>query len=330
MPSLRTALGAVLASLPQALSEAFAGHSLGKLLTTEARLAIGEIVIGPGYKIQGSPGRGRWAETVWVAVFDRLETETAQRGIYPVYLFPHDGRGVYLSLNQGTTIVRREFGRRRYLDVLHERASLYADLLKAEHISDLQLGPLDLGGSGDLTLGYQAGNVAARYYPAAQLSADATLGEDLKRLMGLYTRLLELKDSLDEDGAADAGERSRAKAPPRRGGGGERSGEAQAALEAKQVRWHLRVERTTSLVREAKRLRGTDCEVCAFNYGERYGELGEGYIEAHHRTPIADLKGRPTELDPATDFAVVCASCHRMIHRRRPPLSLAEVRNTLR
>ena len=63
---------------------------------------------------------------------------------------------------------------------------------------------------------------------------------------------------------------------------------------------------------------------------DRYGELGEGYIEAHHLTPFAGLDGRPTRLDPRRDFAVVCASCHRMIHRRREPYSLDEVRSSLR
>jgi 5-methylcytosine-specific restriction protein A len=64
----------------------------------DAPEAVREVVTGPGYKLQGSRGRGRWAETVWVAVFDRLVTETAQRGYYIVYLLRRDGDGVYLSL----------------------------------------------------------------------------------------------------------------------------------------------------------------------------------------------------------------------------------------
>jgi 5-methylcytosine-specific restriction protein A len=58
--------------------------------------------------------------------------------------------------------------------------------------------------------------------------------------------------------------------------------------------------------------------VC-FNYADRHGTLGAGYIEAHHLTPLADLQGRPTELDPRHDFAVVCASCHRMIRKAEDP-----------
>lgn len=120
--------------------------------------------MAPGYKVQGSRGRGRWAETVWVSAFDRLVTETAQRGYYIVYLFKRDGEGVYLSINQGTTAVYEEVGGRRYLGVLQDRATVYAGLLRSEGLDGLEVGPIDLGGGGRLTRGYEAGNVAARYY----------------------------------------------------------------------------------------------------------------------------------------------------------------------
>jgi predicted HNH restriction endonuclease len=38
--------------------------------------------------------------------------------------------------------------------------------------------------------------------------------------------------------------------------------------------------------------------ICGFNYSEHCGELGDGYIEARHLTPFADLSDRPTTLDP--------------------------------
>jgi 5-methylcytosine-specific restriction protein A len=329
-PSLHATLEDTLAHLPRALSEPFTAHPLGQLLVKQAPLALGEVVTGPGYKIQGSPGRGRWAQTVWAAVFDELETDTAQHGFYLVYLFRGDGRGVYLSLNQGTTAVHAEVGGRRYLEVLRDRSAVAAGLLAVGGLHGLQLGPLDLGGSGTLTRGYEAGNVAARFYPTGAVPDDATLGGELTRFLTLYRHLLETKDSLDEADApgdveahveADPGD-----APPR---GGDRDRGARGAVEAAQLRWHLRAERNPRLAREAKRLHGLSCAVCGFNYRERYGALGEGYAEAHHLTPFADLQGRPTTLDPARDFAVVCASCHRMIHRRRPPLSLEEVRDVL-
>jgi 5-methylcytosine-specific restriction enzyme A len=57
-----------------------------------------------------------------------------------------------------------------------------------------------------------------------------------------------------------------------------------------------------------------------------YGEIGAGYIEAHHLTPFSELKGRPTQLDPKTDFAVLCPNCHRMLHKKSPPFTPEELR----
>jgi 5-methylcytosine-specific restriction protein A len=68
------------------------------------------------------------------------------------------------------------------------------------------------------------------------------------------------------------------------------------------------------------------CEVphCGFNFMARYGELGQGYAQVHHKLPLsaAPKEGRKLRLQ---DLAVVCANCHAMIHRHgecRPIQSL--------
>jgi 5-methylcytosine-specific restriction protein A len=57
------------------------------------------------------------------------------------------------------------------------------------------------------------------------------------------------------------------------------------------------------------------CEVpgCGFEFARVYGALGAGFAEVHHRKPLASRK-RPesTSLD---ELAIVCANCHRMIHK---------------
>ncbi|WEO97185.1 HNH endonuclease [Streptomyces sp. FXJ1.172] len=57
------------------------------------------------------------------------------------------------------------------------------------------------------------------------------------------------------------------------------------------------------------------CEVCEFDFSRTYGELGDGYIEVHHVTPLHVTGSRETTLD---DLACLCANCHRMCHRSRP------------
>lgn len=67
-----------------------------------------------------------------------------------------------------------------------------------------------------------------------------------------------------------------------------------------------------------------DCEVCGFDFSEKYGDLGLGYIECHHRIPLNKFDGETTT--KLTDLALVCANCHRMLHRKIDTLTIDELR----
>ncbi|MES9508566.1 MULTISPECIES: HNH endonuclease [unclassified Streptomyces] len=83
------------------------------------------------------------------------------------------------------------------------------------------------------------------------------------------------------------------------------------------TRWATFRERNPALrkrkIAQARRLREPlQCSVCAFDFGRRYGTLGEGYIEVHHVLPLHLSGPRETRLE---DLAFLCANCHRMCHR---------------
>ena len=74
----------------------------------------------------------------------------------------------------------------------------------------------------------------------------------------------------------------------------------------------------------------TVCQDCGFAYPSRCGKLGEGFIEAHHLGPISSLvEDMPVTYDPKKDFAVLCANCHRMIHRTADPSDLTSFKASL-
>jgi hypothetical protein len=90
------------------------------------------------------------------------------------------------------------------------------------------------------------------------------------------------------------------------------------------------LERNSLVRNRALRLHGCTCQVCGFDYGARYGEIGRGFAEVHHLALLASSRGR-IKVDVATDVAVLCANCHRMIHKRKPdPFTLDELRAQLR
>jgi predicted HNH restriction endonuclease len=87
-------------------------------------------------------------------------------------------------------------------------------------------------------------------------------------------------------------------------------------------------ERSAKAKKDAISIHGTICAGCEFDFGKVYGQHGEGFIEVHHAIPLADHGVRET--DPKTDLIVLCANCHRMVHRKRGVcLSLDELRNKL-
>lgn len=94
---------------------------------------------------------------------------------------------------------------------------------------------------------------------------------------------------------------------------------------------HYSRERNTPVTRAKKRLvfaqTGTlACEVCTFQFVNRYGHRGHMFAECHHREPLASTdEEREVTLD---DLAIVCANCHRMLHRR-PEVTVEQLRALL-
>ncbi|MBO8196210.1 HNH endonuclease [Streptomyces oryzae] len=68
------------------------------------------------------------------------------------------------------------------------------------------------------------------------------------------------------------------------------------------------------------------CEACGFDFAAVYGERGEGYIECHHVVPLHEAGESTTKL---SDLALICANCHRMIHRSAPWPTPAELRELI-
>jgi 5-methylcytosine-specific restriction endonuclease McrA len=91
--------------------------------------------------------------------------------------------------------------------------------------------------------------------------------------------------------------------------------------------------RNPRLAADAKAHHGSCCQACGFDFASRYGALGAGYAECHHLSPLSERPENGWTVELRTkleDVAVLCANCHRMVHRRRPALSLDELTATIR
>lgn len=93
---------------------------------------------------------------------------------------------------------------------------------------------------------------------------------------------------------------------------------------------HYARERNSKIVkmkkRQAAQNNALQCEVCTFSFRDKYDIE---FIECHHRTPISQTGITETTLE---DLALVCANCHRMLHKKIDEhfLSIEELKNRLK
>jgi 5-methylcytosine-specific restriction protein A len=312
--ALRDTLEAVLREYDSAKLTRFVGNPLAAFIRNEAVLDV-ERAAGPaarGLSFAGSAGAGNWAETPWLAAFDPVVTDGASRGYYVIYVFHVSDSIVHLSLNQGASAVRDEFGATAR-QVLSERAAFirvrlpdFVLRLSTTHIALESTAPL----SGD----YAAGHALGLTYSLGNLPDEQTLADDLRSALQAY-RALTFRGGLDTQ--------------PEKEVGGEFE-QPQSLTELRQLRLHCLIERSLIAANAAKQHHGSRCQACDVDLGELYGPIGRGYIEAHHLRPISTLEeGVIVRYDVAAEFAVLCPNCHRMIHRMEDPSNLYKLRALL-
>nr|WP_246408258.1 DUF3578 domain-containing protein [Microvirga lupini] len=313
---MRGALEHVLSGYRDAVLEPVGGHPMAFFVRRDLKQAVQDSLSkeGKGLIVEGSAGAGNWATVPWVSIFDPVVTKGATTGYYVVYLFSASKPVVHLSLNQGTTAVRAEFGGATR-EVLQDRAGLMRRRLP-EFSAKISAKPIYLGSSRVLPADYEAGHALGFTYELGSMPSEEQLQADLQVLVRAY-RALTFRGGLDPSAEGGAHEEGSGTEPT-------------SLIETRRYRFHRRIERNSSAARLAKKHHGTRCQCCDFDFNETYGAVGAGYIEAHHLRPISELEeGIAVTYDTAKDFAVLCSNCHRMIHRMEDPSDLNALRALL-
>lgn len=74
--------------------------------------------------------------------------------------------------------------------------------------------------------------------------------------------------------------------------------------------------------------KGYKCVCCGFDFEKNYGEIGKDTIEVHHLKPVSEL-GEGYVVKPLEDLVPVCSNCHTIIHKRKIPYTVEEVKKML-
>ncbi|MCR9291891.1 MAG: DUF3578 domain-containing protein [bacterium] len=167
---------------------------LERRLKTLADELLPELCASEHWVADASVGKGNWAAVPWVAFFDRRETTSAQKGVYPVIHFSCEGTvGIRIGLGIAATAYR---GRE------DEKASEVWDELGDEQrtelfeagFADVIRGTADRTpiGSGGLAKRYDKGMVFERFVGLEELEQSPDqLTQSLKSLLSSYVNWVE-------------------------------------------------------------------------------------------------------------------------------------------
>lgn len=272
---------------------------------------------------RASPGQGQWNAAPFIAFLHSKITTSPRRGYYPVILYERGFKSFCLVLAQGADILRSTFGAKEALRVLTTRAPELRQAAGNYEALGFESGPFATFSSGDTEsdaarLDPWAASIAfgKRYFVDTPPSG-AQFVVDLRNMIKAYQLVVEaigdrfeVQDALAKS-LMENGELPTSPSSPYRGHDG-----------AMKVAQHKTFEfraRNSKLVRQVKADLGYTCQGCGVNLGVAYGKAGRDFIEAHHLVPLSSVPDEGVELS-AKDFAVLCPTCHRMIHRLGCPL----------
>ena len=107
-----------------------------------------------------------------------------------------------------------------------------------------------------------------------------------------------------------------------------------STVESKKYKIHKQIEReiSSSDIKKIKEKLGYKCEICEKGlnikktFHEKFGDIGKSCYDLHHKIPISSIKESKEYVHDASDFAVLCVTCHRIVHRMEDPTDFEKAR----
>ncbi len=162
--------------------------------------SLGFVANNKNLLVKYSYGKGNWAHTPWIAILDKRETTTTQKGTYVVMLFRADGDGCHLKLGQGVTEIQELYGSGvAAIEELQRRAdqvrAMFPNMINSDFDQSAQLG---LEKRAKLTELYEASTIYSKYYKKNEIPSNEDLINDISTLVECCEQYVS-QDSSGED-----------------------------------------------------------------------------------------------------------------------------------
>ena len=297
---------------PAAMNEPLAAHPMGHFIRQLGPQIIKGLLptLFNDYIVKGSTGQGKWMSRPWIAILNPDVTEKASEGYFVAYAFPTDSTSLNLALCQGQNEATKQYGKKS-----SEALNKQADLMRMKipefeaHFSS------EPNKDASPKTKHRQGDIYIKEYDYNALPPESVLLDDLFKILDAYETLF-FKGGRDSDAFDDD----------------KPSVDKEIAIEERhKKRVHFSIERpSSSKIKGVKRKLGYKCQVCGFDFEEKYGALGKDYIEAHHLVPISELKQGEIRKTSEKDFATLCSNCHRMIHKLSDPSDIEKLKRIIK
>lgn len=312
--------------------ENFAGNEVIKIITKSIpdMITRGLNIDIKKYLVKGSGGNGQPAEVPWVSIFIKDITTTATKGLYLVFLIKADFSGMYLSLNQGFTYFKDKYGTKEGKVKIRKAAKEVRNVLNI--IPKDSLFNIDLECTNSLGKGYEAGNIAAKYYDISNMPSDIDLISDIREYISAYEELkgiigfrtvdqfydyLLLKDDgyeiseEEEIEAVDKALASTEKNTKEAEFKGEKKEKKESIIDNKGKKVY---PRDSKVAANALEIAGYKCEVDEEHPSFIRRSNNKNYTESHHLIPLKYQDDFEYSLDVEENICSICSNCHNCIH----------------
>jgi 5-methylcytosine-specific restriction enzyme A len=294
------------------------GNTLAKWISREIPKIFEEIFQKEldGFQVHASAGDGQWVSAPWIAILHpkvSLQPNgrvSPQCGYYPVYAADKEEKFIMFSLGQGEYNIRINFPK----DVDHKLIDGAINLrkkvpeYKANFINVSKIN-LDRKATNKKSERWVKSCAFGKIYKIKKLPTEEELKKDLIEMMKLFKLAIERggviegtsnKIYIDQDHQTST----------------EKAMQKHITKENEIV-----IKTDPKFINKLKKDCDYTCQACGLKYEKIYGNYSKkkDFIEAHHIEPKFKVK-KKAEINKkmsrsAKDFAMLCANCHRMIHR---------------
>jgi len=267
-----------------------------------------------GLEVHTSAGQSSWVTSPWIVILDpKTCTQpngrvSVQGGFYPGYSFSKDEKKISFFLGQGEYNVRLNYPQ----DVDH--MLITRAIILRKKVPEYEKFFMDVSKSSLLKESimkdrWVKSSAFGKVYKTHNLPSEEELKKDLINMVRLYKLAIErggVSETKKQNISFDQDQLS-------------------AGFERKVLK-HINNENEIiqidpKFIKQLKKDSDYTCQACGLKYEKVYGDYSKkkDFIEAHHIEPKFKAKEK-AEINKkmkrsAKDFAMLCANCHRMIHR---------------